>query len=488
MAKIVILGLDGFSPTFIKKWSDDLPNLTKIQKEGIWGDIKSAIPLTLPQVWVTTQCGQDPGVHGIWDFTFRDDFSYSENKVIDCEIMNRTNPLYMLLPRRAQKVAIINVPFTWPPPKIPGGYAIFGSIASKEKSILTYPNDLKEEISKLVQDEILEAELEPETSGEHLLKNTYNMDSQSFTLTKYFINDKNCDYVMTTLRGADHMLDLFYKHFGPKSRYHTPDFSYEKTLHSYYIWVDKKIGELRENFNKDVILFICNCFGVQRLEGRINLNEWLIREGYMVLQEYPRELTPFNNLKVNWSKTKCWSPGYAGKLYLNLKGRESEGIVDSQNYDELIDELIAKIQQDIPNELGKNIDIQTWKRADIYFGPYAKYGPDLFVNFDKGCLGTSELVGHNQKAIYSHNIAPYNSNTAHSLYGYFSISGPGIPAEGECKEVSLLNIAPTVLNILKLSIPKRMKGSSILSLIKKEEAKKAEKTERVHSRLEALGY
>lgn len=491
MAKVVFLGLDGFHPDFVKKWAGELPHLRRMQERGIWGSMKTLVPPTFPQVWTSTQCGQDPGVHGVWDFTFRDDFSYGEKKETNSEVINNATPLYTLLSRKAQKVAITNVPFTWPPPKIPGGYAISGPTASKQGSIFTYPDNLKEEIDRLVGDYIMDAtEVNTvyEPDKEHILKSICDMDSQRFILTEHFINNKNCDFVMTSVRGADHMLNLFYQDFDSKVEHFDSDFSYEETLHDYYSWIDKKVGELCENFNKDVVLFICSCFGAQKLEGRINLNEWLIKEGYMVLFEYPKEPTPLKEIKVDWSNTKCWSSGYAGKLYLNVEGREPEGIVDPQDYDELLDELIARIQQDIPNGLGKKMHNQTCKRADTYFGPSAKYSPDLFLSFDEARLGTSELVGHNQKAILSHDIAPYNSNTAHSLYGYFVISGSGIPAEGEYEGGSILNIAPTVLDVFGLSIPKRMKKPSILSLVKKEGVKKAKETKKVRSRLERLGY
>jgi len=228
--------------------------------------------------------------------------------------------------------------------------------------------------------------------------------------------------------------------------------------------------------------------GAQKLEGRINLNEWLIKEGYMTLHEYPMKLTLFKGVQVDWSKTKCWSMGYTGKLYLNVKGRESQGIVDPKDSDKFMDELTAKLK-DIPDKARKPLNTQVWKRDDIYFGPYAKYGPDLFVSFNEGRLGTSELLGHGRGKVYSFDTAKGSGDAAHSLYGYFVIAGPGISAKGELKEVSLLNVAPTVLDVLGVPIPKNMEKPSILSMVKKEVTPSPEETERiVRSRLEALGY
>jgi predicted AlkP superfamily phosphohydrolase/phosphomutase len=492
MAKIVILGLDGFNPELVKQWSNELPNLMKMQKEGIWGSLKSTVPLTVPQIWTCAQCGQNPGAYGFWDFTYRDDFSYGEAKVVNSEVTRRVDLLYTLLPKKTQRVGIINVPVTWPPPKIPAGYAISGFMTPSLDRGFTYPESLKDEVCKLVGKYIINVtEVDIDCSKidkGRVLKNIYDMDSQRFLLTRYFINEKNCDYVMSVVMGSDRMLNLFYRCFDSKDEPYDPDPCHKDDLHDYYVWIDNNVGQLRESLAKNVVLFIHSGYGVQKLEGRINLNEWLIKEGYMTLLEYPTKLTSFKDVNVDWSKTKCWSTSYTGKLYLNMNGREPQGIVDPKDYDGFLDELAAKLR-DIPNMFGRPLNTQVWKGDDIHFGPYAQYGPDLFVNFDEGRLNTSELLGHGRGDVYSFGTAKGSSDVAHSLYGYFVIAGLGIPAKGELKEVSLLNVAPTVLDVLGLPIPKNMERPSILSMVKKKGTTYSKEAERiVRSRLEALGY
>ncbi len=488
MAKIVALGLDGLNPEFVKEWSDEMPNLMKIQKEGMWGSLKSAVPLTIPQVWICAQCGRGPGTHGVWDFTYRDEFSYGETKVVNPEITKRANLLYTILPRMGQKVGIISVPVSWPAPNIPAGYAVSGFMTPDLDHGFTHPDSLEEEINKLIGEYIIDIDKVDINCGkinkEYILKKIYDMDAQRFTLTKYFINEKNCDYVMTVLMGINCMLNLLYFCFDSKAKRYDPDPRYKDILHDYYIWLDKNTGELQKSLPENVVLFIHSGYGSQKLDGRINLNEWLIKEGYMSLLEYPIKLTSFKDAKVDWSKTKCWSEGYSGKIYLNVKGRESQGVVEVKDYDKLLDELTVKLK-DIPDKIGSHLNTQVWKRDDIYFGPYAKYGPDLFMSFNKGRLGTSELLGHSRENIYSFDITKYPYDVAHSLYGYFVINGLGIPANGEIKEMSLLNVAPTILDALGLPIPKNMEKPSILSMVKKRGTPSSKEDEKaVRSRLE----
>lgn len=492
MAKIVVLGLDGFSPDFVRRWSNELPNLIKMQKRGIWGVLESTVPPTLPQVWISAQCGRNPGTYGVWDFTYRDDFSYGEKRVVSSEVTRRVDLMYTILPKKMQRVAMINVPVTWPPPKISAGYAISGLMIPDFNLGFTYPDSLKNEVDELIGEyiiDITEADVGgKEINRDRVLKKIYQMDLQRFILTRYFVNEKNCDCVMTAVMGCTRMLNLFYRGFDSQNRQYSSDSHYEGTLHDYYLWIDRNIGELFEELSKEIVLFIYSGYSAQKLQGRINLNEWLINEGYMNLVDQPQKLTLFRDVKVDWSRTKCWSTGYTGKLYLNMKGREPQGTVDPKDYDKFLDELTAKLK-DIPDKVGRPLNTRVWKCDDICFGPYVNYGPDLLVNFDEGRLGTSDLLGHNQGEIYSFDTAKDSHDVAYGLYGYFVITGPGIPEGKELKGVSLLNIAPTVLDILGIPIPRNMERSSILSMVKKDVIPSPEGPEKkVVSRLQFLGY
>ncbi|MFQ6066333.1 MAG: hypothetical protein ACE5K3_03525 [bacterium] len=141
------------------------------------GRLESTVPLTIPQVWICAQCGRNPGAYGFWDFTYRDDFSYLETKAVNPEVTRRVDLLYTILPKLMQKVAVIGVPFTWPPPKIPGGYAISGFTAPTLGHSFTYPDSLKEEVYKLVGDYIINANKTQVDCGridnERMLKNIY---------------------------------------------------------------------------------------------------------------------------------------------------------------------------------------------------------------------------------------------------------------------------------------------------------------------------
>lgn len=357
----------------------------------------------------------------------------------------------------------------------------------------TWPESLKKEVHS-VGGEYMVDPVDDEGSSldnQEELKLVYEKDNQRFNLLKHFIHKKQCDYILAVIRGPYRMARRFYHYYDEQHRDHPSDSKDRKALHDYYLWVDKQIGDIRGILDEDIVLLIHSVYGVQRLDGRVNLNEWLIHNGYMSLAEYPSTPTAFKDLNVNWSETRCWAVGDAGKIYVNLKGREAQGITDPDDYDRLLDELAEKLRN-IPDENGKELKTQVFKRRDIDPGPCSQYGPDLLILFDECRWSTNEKVGYGQGNIHALTTPDESDDVTYGSDGYFSITAPGILVRGERKGVSLLNVAPTVLHILDLPIPENIERPSILAELEEEKfeekIEKTEKEKRLRSRLEALGY
>ncbi len=493
MRRAVILGIDGLSPELVKLWLDDLPNLKKMQSKGVWGAVESTVPPASPHAWTCLQCGKNPGVFGFWGSSYRDGFTYSIEKKVDSRVVNeRTRCLYRILPNRAQKVAVINVPATWPPPEIPGGFCISHTFNQGKKNDYTWPGSLSGEVKNLVGEYIHDIPDVYKKLGSidrvRLLKQIYQMDSQRFTLVRYFIQDKKCDYVLAVINGTGLVSDLFYRNFDSRHRFYRSDTTFENAIHEYYKWIDKNIGEVNEVLDDETVLIALSTYSAQKLEGHINLNEWLIKNGYLALKNYPGAPVTINNLDIDWSKTKCWSTGSWGHIYVNLKGREAQGIVEPDRYDRVLDDLRAGLRE-ISDEKGKKLNTGAVKREDIYFGDHVENGPDMFINFDGYKWNTNEMVGYGNGKIHHFDILKEYPVEGHGLYGYYCIAGSDFPSDGELGRVSMLNVAPTVMDIMNLPAPYDMERLSIQAMLKEKEVQSSIKEEdTVRSRLEALGY
>ncbi|MFQ6001797.1 MAG: alkaline phosphatase family protein, partial [Anaerolineae bacterium] len=68
--KVVVLGLDGatFEVLLLMMERGELPNLSRVMREGVWGRLKSTIPPFSVQAWVSMATGKNPAKHGVIDF------------------------------------------------------------------------------------------------------------------------------------------------------------------------------------------------------------------------------------------------------------------------------------------------------------------------------------------------------------------------------------------------------------------------------------
>ena len=487
MARVVVVGLDGFNPDLVWQWKEGLPNISRIMGEGIYGTVESTVPPITPQAWTCAQSSKNPGQFGFWDFTFRRDFSYGEPLLVNSREI-KVDTLYKILARLGKKVAIVNVPVSYPPPEIPNGYAVSCFMTPNLHSTFTHPGDLRKEIEKVGGQYIIDASMDGINfrllDKDVVLKRIYKMDEQKFSLIEYFYREKKCDYVFGVIMGTDRMPHLFYRYFDEKHVRYEAHPRFGNALKEHYEFCDRKIGELRQRLDGDTAFIIHSDHSVQRLDGRINLNEWLAREGYLRLINPPSSPTPLKECKVDWSKTIAWATGYTGQIYLNMKGREAQGVVSPSDYHATLDELREKLKT-LPGQKGQPLDTETFKRVKIHSGPYSKYGPDLFIYFDQCRYNISEMLGYD--SLYSYDTGKGSDDGGHGRTGFLAMAGPGIPAIGEVKNMTLLDIAPTILSLMGVPIPEDMEGQTLL-MKGKEEAYSQEDEAEIRRRLQGLGY
>ena len=485
--KVVIIGLDGLNPNLVYQWKNELPIMRKLMEEGIHGKIKSTVPPITTQAWSCVLCGRNPGHFGYWDFTYRNEYCYGQPDLVSSNIRDsRVDSIYKILSAHDKRVAIINVPVTYPPPEIPNGYCISSFMIPNIDKQFTHPASLKGEIKSTIGDYIIDASTSDmnfrQIPEEEVMKRIYDMDRQRFELGKYFMKDKKCDFVFIVVMGTDRIHHLFYRYFDEGHKRYTYHDKYKDVLKDHYKFCDENMGEIFNLVDQNTSIIVVSAHSVQRLDGRLNLNEWLIQEGYMKLKSRPKQLTPLMEADIDWSKTRAWATGFTGQLYLNVKGREQQGAVDPQDYDKTLDELIEKII-DITDEKGEKLDTKVYKRKEIHSGEYARFGPDLFICFDNSQWSTSELIGYD--SIYSYDTPKGPDDAGHGPYGSFAMMGPGVPNTGEMSGADLLDIAPTVLHLMSLPIPTDMEGKV---LTKKEGVYLEEDRKEVRERLSKLGY
>lgn len=486
MRKVLMIGLDGCNPDLVYEWIDDLPNIRSLMERGLHGKIESTIPPITPQAWTAVLTGKNPGQFGFWDFTYRDDFSYGEPKLVNSrKSRSVSDTLDTVLPRHEKRIALINVPVTYPPVEIPNGYCISSFMTPSVEHAYTHPNELRNEVEELVGEYLLDASTSEtnfrKMDRDEVLDRIYRMDKQRFDLTRHFLG-KGCDFVFTVIMGTDRMPHLYWRFMDSNHTRHVANSKFKNAIREHYKFCDAEIGKLIEFVDDETAVIVLSDHSVQRLDGRININDWLAEQGYFALKSTPDRPVPLKKADVDWENTIAYGTGYTGQLYLNLKGREAHGAVDPKDYDQVLDEIAAKIEA-IPGPKGNKLQTKVIRRKDVYSGPHAQYAPDLFLFLDNLNWNVSEAIGHD--SVYSYDTALGEDDGGHGSHGILAMAGAGVPKKGRLEELRLFDVAPTVLKLFDLPVPEDLDGKPLVS---EDDVYSEEDEDEIRKRLSALGY
>ena len=263
---------------------------------------------------------------------------------------------------------------------------------------------------------------------ERLLKDLYEMEEKRFTVAKHLLTEKEWDFFMMVVMGTDRLHHAFWAHHDKTHFKHDPNSKFVNAIRDYYKFIDKKIEELINILPENTEILIVSDHGVKKMEGGIAINDWLIQKGYLVLKEKPQKPTRIGKLisedKIDWSKTKAWGMGgYYGRIFLNVKGREPQGIIPKEKYEEVRDQLIKDLSE-ITDENGRNIGTVSFKPEEVY-EKTNNIPPDLIVyfgNLDWRSMGT---VGNETIWLHENDTGPDDAN--HAQYGMILSTLKNVP-------------------------------------------------------------
>src|SRR3989344_2631816 len=181
-------------------------------------------------------------------------------------------------------------------------------------------------------------------------------------------------------------------------------------------------------------------------EGKININNWLIKEGYLVLKESVdlSKSTRFKMELVDRERSLAWGGGaYNGRIQIN---KEKAG----DKWRNIRDEIAEKIRK-IPDDKGNPLNTKVYSAEDIYQNASHPECPDLTIYFDDLRWASNPDLG--QEGLYSWHTAIGADSAGHSRQGLFIINGPEIKKRGLMNDVDIRQVAPTILTALNVAVP-----------------------------------
>jgi predicted AlkP superfamily phosphohydrolase/phosphomutase len=157
-----------------------------------------------------------------------------------------------------------------------------------------------------------------------------------------------------------------------------------------YEGLDAVVRETLDRLGPDDLLVVMSDHGFTSWRRAFHMNSWLRDQGYLALIDANRQDDPGFFANVDWSRTRAYALGLNG-LYLNVRGRERNGIVAPESRAALADEIAAKLLATVDPATGAPAISKMYRREQVYhLAGFEDIAPDLIVGYAKGTRGSDE--------------------------------------------------------------------------------------------------
>ena len=344
-SRALVIGLDCAAPQLVfDQWLDELPTIRGLTERGAWGVLRSCDPPITVPAWSSMTSSRSPGSLGFYGFRNRRDHSYDKLVFADSRSV-RVPRVWDLLSTRGRPVIVLGVPQTYPVSRVNGVMVSCFLTPDTETSQYTYPAGLKEEIEALVGHYLVDVRNFRTDDKDRLLAEIEEMTEKRFRVAEHLLETRPWDLFFMVEMGTDRIHHGFWRFTDSEHRLYEAGNQYEQAMLDYYRALDEKLGRLLRFADEDTAILLVSDHGAKRMDGGICVNEWLRREGYLHLKEEPDEPTRLTPDLIDWGRTTAWGEGgYYCRLFLNVEGREPEGIVPADQYELVRAELKDRLE------------------------------------------------------------------------------------------------------------------------------------------------
>jgi predicted AlkP superfamily phosphohydrolase/phosphomutase len=237
--------------------------------------------------------------------------------------------------------------------------------------------------------------------------------------------------------------------------------THRQTIREMYQKMDDLVGRTIEEVGPHDALFVMSDHGFKSFRRGVDLNAWLRDNGYLKLKDGAQTSDTVYLADVDWSGTRAFAIGLAG-IFVNQQGREAQGIVaDGEEKRQLLGELSTKLSGLRDEAKGEEAIHEAVCSTDIYSGPYVDSAPDLIVGYNVGYrVSWDAAVGKCGPHAFSDNTKAWSGD--HCIHPRLV---PGILFSNlQLRDgpASIVDMAPTTLDLLGVDKPSYMDGKSLL--------------------------
>lgn len=506
--RCLVIGLDGASPDLIRTFgvSGRLPNLSRLIAMGSFGTLESTMPPMSPSAWTSFMTGKNPGKHGVFDFTQRLTGTYRTH------ITSRSDQstLWGLLSQQGRKVAVFNVPQTYPVEPV-NGIMVTG-LGTPVGRPFTHPPELEADLVR--QGYRVDSSVHFRVGAEHeFLQASFDTARRNVDLIVTHLQALDWDLAVVVLRLTDEVPHFFWKYMDRTHPAYEANAEFADAVAQCYGLADELTGHLTSAAG-DATVVVMSDHGFGPLYRDVYLNEWLRQAGFLNLRPRPIGLAALNRAMrragftrshighlmsqvglsrlrgalratlgkratlipndsrerlseiVDWRATLAYSMGYIGQVFINLAGREPQGIVQPAEYDRVVSEVAHSLMQMPDPHDGRPIVDRVLRRSEVYEGPFVKDAPDLFVVMRGFSYITRESYEWPSGGQYV--VSPSTLECAdHRPEGVLIMAGPGAARSKSYRAgARIIDVAPTILHLMGCPVPTDMDGHVLSEWLK----------------------
>jgi len=501
MRKVIVIGLDAVCLDMITPWLNQgkLPYLQKLLNKGTYSELESVIPPMTAPAWTSMVTGKRPEKHRLFDFLKYKPGSYEKELVsaLDCQ----ASRLWDYLTDHNKSSIVITVPLTYPARAIRGvlipGHPLSGGQGS-------FPPGILQEFQGVFGECEFNPSFAKGLSARQKLQKAMDATRAVKEAALYFSQQYDWDFLMVQFQMTDAIAHLF---------------GLGKQTLQLFQFVDRCVDEIVAGIGKDANIFLVSDHGMGPAKWHLFLNSFLREEGYlkaadvgkrhrlpkevahttspgkllgamdkilgflakhgMTAEEYYRLLSKLRltflkglvpkavlarvpRKVIDWEETRAYCPSSTiFGIRVNVKGREPDGTVaPGQEYDVLRGQLIQQLRE-LRAPDGELVFEKVFAREGYYQGSEADQAPDIMFLPNQMDYVPSDVLMPRVFAPYTW----YN----HKVDGVLAAHGPDIRNSGylNCK-FSILDVAPTILHICGLPVPKDMDGRVLNEILRED--------------------
>ncbi len=517
--RILVIGLDGATWNLLDPLlaQNKLPVLGRLIGRGARATLRSCIQPSSEQAWSAFATGKQNGKFGLFGFYQRAARSYALEYVNASH--RRAPTLWRLLSDRGKRCLVVSVPLTWPVEPV-NGALVSGFMTPGLSSQFTYPPELREELIAALGEYIIDVDIEtgeidPGSLDAFVGRVRRMSELQTRAMQRLMQQTPDWDFAMLVHRAPDILCHKFWRYQDPTHPLYDAREAqrWGRVIADGFEYLDALTGELLAQVEDErTAVFVLSDHGFGPLTHAVYLNKHLAQSGLLAYKERSRSPLGsalragvrrlnnplFNALKLrvfehlpqlksrlhysmaygnlDWSRTRAFAVGTMGNVYLNVRGREPQGIVAPGEYETTRDEVMAALRALVEPESGRPIFDAVYRREEIYRGPWVEQAPDVIglidgpyhvaaVDWRAGAATANRVV---EKA---DGRLQFISDTSgqHRMDGMLAAAGAGIASGARFEQPpQLVDLAPTILQLLGEPVPDDMDGRVLSELLSVE--------------------